>query len=308
MLFAAGGLIAVVTLGFTWYRDRMTRATVELTRDENRTSRYTEAVTQLGDQTSIAIRLGGIYALERIALDSLRDRQTILDVVTAFVRHARARSVPDLPAQLSEDVSAAVLVIARITAMPGRKGFPPLRPVRLENVSLPAADFRGAVLRGAVVSDCVLSGARFDGVDLEQSSFVDSTLDHASFEAANLAMSELVSTSASGAKFQRAVLADAAVWGADFTRANFTGADLSGIRGGDSSEHAQMTVTFHSALLWECSLVGARLEGADLANASLRNANLTTADLMGAHLSRVDYDDQTRWPAGFAPPRSRIRI
>lgn len=54
------------------------------------TDRYTKAIEQLGkldgDKPNIEIRLGAIYALERIARDSPRDHWTIMEVLTAYVR------------------------------------------------------------------------------------------------------------------------------------------------------------------------------------------------------------------------------
>jgi hypothetical protein len=44
---------------------------------------------------------------------------------------------------------------------------------------------------------------------------------------------------------------------------------------------------------------GTHLEGAELAGAHLEGA-----DLAGAHLDGVSFDDETTWPAGFAPPLS----
>ena len=49
------------------------------------TDRYTKAVEQLGSD-KLAVRIGGIYALERVARDSERDYPTVIEVLTAFVR------------------------------------------------------------------------------------------------------------------------------------------------------------------------------------------------------------------------------
>jgi hypothetical protein len=69
---------------------------VRTTREGQITDRYTRAVDQLGSQ-HLDVRLGGIYALERIARDSPPDRPTIEEVLTAYVRgHA-----PWPPHQLS---------------------------------------------------------------------------------------------------------------------------------------------------------------------------------------------------------------
>jgi hypothetical protein len=53
--------------------------------DKQITERFTKAVEQLASQ-EITVRLGGIYALERIANNSEDDHWTIMEVLTAFVR------------------------------------------------------------------------------------------------------------------------------------------------------------------------------------------------------------------------------
>ncbi len=69
-----------------------TQATLRLTEQGQITERFTRAIEQLGSD-KLEIRLGGIYALERIAGDSLamenspgRDYATIMEVLTAYVR------------------------------------------------------------------------------------------------------------------------------------------------------------------------------------------------------------------------------
>jgi len=49
------------------------------------TDRYTKAIEQLGSK-EIDVRIGGIYALERIAYDSERDHPTVMEVLATFVR------------------------------------------------------------------------------------------------------------------------------------------------------------------------------------------------------------------------------
>lgn len=60
-----------------------------LTRQGLITDRYTKAVEQLGSK-QLDVRIGGIYALELVARDSLRDHPTIMEVLGAFIReHSR---------------------------------------------------------------------------------------------------------------------------------------------------------------------------------------------------------------------------
>lgn len=63
-----------------------TARTFELNRRGQITERFTRAIEQLGKPDSVDVRVGGIYALERIAFDSPDEHGPIMDVLTAYVR------------------------------------------------------------------------------------------------------------------------------------------------------------------------------------------------------------------------------
>lgn len=95
------------------------------------TDRYTKAITQLGDRDSLAIRLGGIYALERIAIDSARDHRTVVEVLSAYVRVGTRsppgdQDEPRTPPALGADLRAALTVLGRLPDRPDT----PRRPHR----------------------------------------------------------------------------------------------------------------------------------------------------------------------------------
>ncbi|MFD9948942.1 pentapeptide repeat-containing protein [Nonomuraea sp. NPDC059023] len=96
-LAAAAGVGAGVTLLLAVRRQRHQEvATWHTTHDaaERRvTELYTKAVEQLGNAQA-PVRLGGLYALERLAQDSPALRQTVVDVVCAYLR---------MPYQLPDD-------------------------------------------------------------------------------------------------------------------------------------------------------------------------------------------------------------
>lgn len=73
-----GGLVVVAGLYFT-------AKGFNLTREGHITDRYSKAIEHLGSQ-SADIRIGGIYALARIARDSSNDYAMVIEVLTAFVR------------------------------------------------------------------------------------------------------------------------------------------------------------------------------------------------------------------------------
>jgi hypothetical protein len=78
LLQGLGGVALLLGAYFTWRQLRIAR-------EGQITERFTRAIDQLGHD-HLDVRLGGIYALERIARDSPADRATIGEVLTAFVR------------------------------------------------------------------------------------------------------------------------------------------------------------------------------------------------------------------------------
>lgn len=230
VLWIGGGLLAALTLLFTWRRDT-------LTRDANFTGRYTEAIAQLGDD-SIAIRLGGVYALERIARDSPRDRGTILEVLTTYLRHHSPAPRPDEAREkLAVDVAAAALVVGRITQM-----SPPTIRVDLTHTNLRGADLTGANLYHARLGHSDLTRANLARAELSRAYLFGADLMGANLVDANLRLARAQSASFAGARMRRvsfraaylrnanlshSVLVEANLSRADLSNADFTGADLS---------------------------------------------------------------------------------
>ena len=82
LLTLGAGLLAAGALLFT-------ARNFSLSREGQVTDRYTKAITQVGDE-KLDVRIGGIYALERVARDSARDHPTVMEVMCVFIReHSR---------------------------------------------------------------------------------------------------------------------------------------------------------------------------------------------------------------------------
>jgi hypothetical protein len=86
------GIAAVLALIFTGLQVRATNGQLQETKDQLQiteqgqiTDRYNAAIANLGS-TSIDVRLGGIYALQRLMQDSPRDQPTVIAVLCAFAR------------------------------------------------------------------------------------------------------------------------------------------------------------------------------------------------------------------------------
>lgn len=221
VLWALGGAIAIVGLYFTWRRDQVATRRAQLDRDANLTSRFTDAVSQLGNEKP-AIRVGGVYALERIAMDSDRDRQTILDTLAAYVQDHGKRK-PDAPAPV--DVVAAASVIGRITQVSAPQHPTDLHQAHFMEANLKGANLAHADLSYADLRAATFEGANLSGIDAQRASGWKLNLSHASLRGANLRGASLGS-----AVFDYADLSEADFTGATLPGASFTGTNLASTR------------------------------------------------------------------------------
>jgi hypothetical protein len=78
LLQGVGGLLLVAGVIATWQQ-------VLIGRQSQITERFTRAIDQLGSD-KLDVRLGGIFALERIAKNSKVDREPITRILETFVR------------------------------------------------------------------------------------------------------------------------------------------------------------------------------------------------------------------------------
>ncbi len=253
------GVFGLIVLFFTWRRVRANDRNVRVIEQGHITDRYTKAIEQLGkvegDNPNIEVRLGAIYALERIAIDSPRDQSTIVEVLSAYVR----RNAPWPPAlqEGKEEPSGPPRtdVQAILTVLGGRprgkkrekEGLSidingsDLRKSDLGGAHLEGADLRGAHLEGAYLREAHLGGADLEGARLE-----DAYLEGADLEGASLWRAHLERADLEGAHLQGANLSGANLEGASLWRAHLEGADFGlAILEGEGSRGANLKGARH---------------------------------------------------------------
>jgi len=202
--------------------------TLSTAREGQITDRYTKSIEQLGSENT-EIKLGGIYALERIAKDSERDLATITEVLSAYARRHTSVNDASFRSILSEsptEILAIASVIRELSPADARSSRWRWRtqavPVDLHWTQLKEVDLRNTDLRGAKLYGSHLWGAHLEGAHLE-----DAWLDGADLTAAHLGGAHM-----ERAHLQRAhvggFLEDAHLEGADLTFANLDGAHLKG--------------------------------------------------------------------------------
>jgi Uncharacterized low-complexity proteins len=175
LIQSLGGIAIGMGLYYTWRRVIIAENELKVSQQSQITERFTRAVDQLGaiDQLgnpAIEIRLGGIYALERISKESEEDYWPIIEILTAYVRKnssfkiAKNRRVTNLAMdiQANESITSEVPEIrnisldiqAVITVIRRRKYF-------FGNGEAKSLDLQETNLLGANLSDADLSDANF---------------------------------------------------------------------------------------------------------------------------------------------------
>ena len=290
------GTIATISGGFfvLW--------NIRLTQTRLITERFSKAVEQLGSD-KIEVRLGSIYALERIAQDSDRDHWTIMEVLTSFIQEKssikriseeriRAKAyeiwqkgskgtdeqhwssaIGNLTAELmTKDIQASLTVIGR-----RQLKDPPDKRLDFRSASLYSAELSHAKLSGAVLNGANLSNAVFIGAFLNEANLTGANLSRAVLINANLSRAVLVNANLSGANLNGAILIGASLSGANLSfaglneskllNANLSGANLSG------------------AILLDANFSGANFSRGNFRDANFRGAILLDANFSGANLS-----------------------
>jgi hypothetical protein len=274
-----GGIVGGSALLFGLY---FTAQTLQVNCEGQITERFTRAIDQLGSK-ELEIRLGGIYALERIPRDSERDHWPIMEVLTAYVRqHAPWRpeeeqkgtgeaavekkstedsseqSEPAKVPTLDLDIQAIVTVLQRRTRSlgHGEPGILDLHETNLSGANLYRVDLRGANLGRANLSRAHLWSANLSYFEDREHIFM---------------------TDLSGANLRGADLEGTDLRRAHLEGAHLEGANLSGPYGGRAN--------LEDVNLRGADLSGSNLEGVNLSGANLSNADLTGGDLRDTNLS-----------------------
>ncbi|ACU77759.1 conserved hypothetical protein [Catenulispora acidiphila DSM 44928] len=138
-LLVVGGSGAVAGLYVAYRKQRTDEATHVRDQDKLFTERYTQAVAQLGSDKA-AVRLGGVYALARIADDSERDRPTCLKVLCAYLRMPYDPN-PDTGDKAEREVRTTAQMVLAERLRPGHPGFWRFAEVDLSHASLFNLDF-----------------------------------------------------------------------------------------------------------------------------------------------------------------------
>jgi hypothetical protein len=254
---AVGGLLLLGGAFFTWQQ-------LQIAQEGQITERFTRAINQIGSK-NLHVRLGGIYALERIARTSEADRGAIAEVLTAYIRERcpwpprEGSGCGGIKQPESTLGSRALDVQAALKVLGGGHFVEPHLTSAHYSIDLQNVDLRGADLDHAQLQHSNLRDAHLE--DPSGRAIADRRLNSSEplmFEGPRV-------VTGTGANFCN--LSDATL-----TNANLSGALLS---------HANLS----NAILQWANLSGTFLVDANLSNAALDGARLSNAQLSKADLS-----------------------
>ncbi|MGW0580082.1 pentapeptide repeat-containing protein [Streptomyces sp. NPDC002920] len=315
MILSLPGLAALAALLFTWIQVSQTRQELSIVEQGQITSRYNAAINNLGS-SSADVRLGGIYALERLMVDSERDHPTVVSVLAAFVRqHAPARAkvaVADVE-RPHADIEAVMNVLAKRRldrdqdlvldlSKTDLSGWKSARLFSNTGVQLEGADLTGSNLIKTDLNSANLRSATLDEVDLRGANLSVADLRDAALFEANLREVDMYGADATGAFFCYDLSAGVSPPCPDLTAADFTGANLkrASLTGANLTK-SELCSTLQGFILdeetgeesetteWECAaLTHADLSRANLSDMRLARINLSGAKLIGADLTGTD--------------------
>jgi hypothetical protein len=211
-----GGAFFLLGVYFTWRNFR-------LAQEGQITQRFNDAIEHFGSDKA-EVRLGGIYALARIARDSPKDHTSVMNVFSSYVRETTKRT-PMEP--VAAEVQAILTMIAhRTVEHESEEDRIDLRDAYLPGVNLRNAQLEGVQLDGANLSRAMLADAFLRGATLRSAVMEEAYLRHAP----DLRDSDLIGVDLRQAVLREALLNGADIFGAEMDGTTLLHTDLSGVK------------------------------------------------------------------------------
>jgi len=247
-----GGIAVGIGIYYTWQRNNIAQ-------EGQITERFTRAVDQLGavdkdGDPVIEIRLGGIYALERIANESDKDYLPIMEILTAYVK--KNASIEDSKVKEQNKIR---LDIQTILTVIGRCKYP-----------ISDGEYSRLDMSKIFAAHVDLQEASFGDIDFDEANFEGAFLPSSILEGTNFCRTNLKNAKLVACNLEQALLSKANLEGSVLAMANLKGAHLNGTN------------------LKGANLQWSNLEKADLEEANLEETNLIeTENLTIEQLSKV---------------------
>lgn len=239
-----GGAIVIVGIYLTYRRILASERQAAAFEDGQITERFSRSIEQLGSvdekgNKNIEIRVGGIYALERISKNSEKDFWPIMEILTSYLREVSLKDKEFIEAKvkdetlglyekvLSAEIQAAITVIGRrdITYEKKNKIGIHLAGSYLPYSIIYQPNFQDAIMSHVNFSKSLIYNANFEETLLNRSNFKGAYAFDANFKNASLTAANFEDTTISGSSFRGADLKSVKWIMADLKEADLTEAE-----------------------------------------------------------------------------------
>ena len=246
----------------------------------DRINKATEGLGKKDDKEPvIEVRLGALYALERIAQDSIRDHIQIIEILCAYIRtNSPLKSKQSKAKKLREDIQAALTIIGRRGNWQDGKKHLKKEQQEGYNLDLQKCNLRGAQLQNANLQEANLNGTILRDANLNKANLNEATIEYADMQDAlceeiNLKKASINNTTMQNITLNRARLNNASLDNTDLNNAQLNGADM------------------RNASLNEASLNNASLIGANMHYTKLNDTDMNSANTKGVFINAGDFSD-----------------
>lgn len=287
-----GGGVVLLGLLFTFGTYLISLDKQDLDREAQMTDRFSKAITHLGDEKQ-AIRIGGLYELERVAKDSPKDLATIRKVILTYlhdnysIRNEATESTKFAVEKREQSNGLAISFYSSNTELQTLINI--IQGLSNEDDRL---DFSGLNLLDKSLTRGRYSLANFSGTNLSGSNIFASNFSHSNFKDAilNRVTSDLkehieikgsivmlvtpqeVKPNFTGADLTRAMIIESNLSEAIFVEAKLRNADLT------------------KSIFYKVNLSEAALDYVNATQTNFKAANLTNANFRGANLSGASFE------------------
>lgn len=261
-------ILGAITIGgaaaIQYRKQRFDEARAHLERDMKYTALLTTAIEHLGHTESSSIRQGALYELRRLALDSDKDRESVMEIIIRFGKE-KTQKVKSMAKnannarEINENISELIVAKGVLCFL-----------LRTQDFDASSIDLKGIDM----------SRGNLTGSNLFQANLSFSKLKRSSLEKAKLCYATLFMANLRNADLTYADLSNAIISNADLSNAFLYEARL-------SSAELSFAILYEASLI-NADLSNAILSNADLSNADLRYADLRYADLIGADLTSAN--------------------
>ena len=301
--------------------DRITKAVAGLGADKTVKVTGSDGTSTEGTEPNLVVRIGSIYALERIAQDSDRDHIQVMEILCAYIRtnalwDTTAQKAKDAPDERPRgDIQTALSVIGRRGAdkinLERAQNYQldlrsvDLRRARMSNGNFAEAKFSNSNLAGILLDEGNLERANLAKANMSHASIIDTNFDHANLIESRLIGSTIAISNLRGARLDQSDLSYSTISGCKLQGTNLAGATFSFAR--VIQIELDSLTTFDRGYCIKSFANNAEDENIPSATfdfAVFYNINFSQTKISKAHLSKTFADSSVILPEGMARPKN----